>query len=93
MLSLMRGQLMHPDEIRTRLTAIFVDILGADPDRISDNTVIEDIASDSLEVTQAVMEVETVFGIEVSDKDADALVTVGDVVALVEASKKSQPAD
>jgi acyl carrier protein len=83
---------MHPEEIRSRLTAIFVDILGADPGKISDNTLFEEIAADSLEVTQAVMEVEAVFGIEISDKDADRLVTVGDVVTLVEASKKGHPA-
>jgi acyl carrier protein len=78
---------MHPDEIRPRLTSILIEILGADPDKISDTTLIEDIAADSLEITQVVMEVEAVFGIEIADKDADTLKTVGDVVALVGASK------
>lgn len=78
---------MHPDAIRPRLTSIFIEILGADPDKISDTTLIEDIAADSLEITQVVMEVEAVFGIEIADKDADTLMTVGDVVALVSASK------
>lgn len=82
---------MHPDEIRQRLTTILVEILGVAPEKITDQTLIEDIAADSLEVTQAVMEVEAAFGIEISDKAADGLVTIGDLAALVEEAKRSAP--
>lgn len=82
---------MHPDEIRQRLTTILVEILGVAPEKIADQTLIEDIAADSLEVTQAVMEVEAAFGIEISDKAADGLVTIGDLAALVEEAKRSAP--
>jgi len=58
---------MHPDEIRSRLTQILVESLGIHQDQITNSTLLDDIASDSLEVTQAVMEVEAAFGIEITD--------------------------
>lgn len=64
---------MHPDEIRSRLTQILVESLGIHQDQITNSTLIDDIASDSLEVTQAVMEVEAAFDIEISDTYADRL--------------------
>jgi acyl carrier protein len=81
---------MDANEIRPRLNSIFAEILGAAPERISDATIIEDLAADSLELTQAIMEVEAVFDIEISDKQIDALITVGDFVALIEATSRNQ---
>lgn len=78
---------MHPDEIRSTLTRIFVEVLGAKPEEISDATFIEDIASDSLEVTQTIMEIEAAFGVEISDKDAGSLITVADIVKLISTAK------
>ena len=82
---------MHPDEIRSRLTQIFVESLGIHKDEITNSTLTDDIASDSLEITQAVMEVEAAFGIEISDTYADRLVTVGDLVYVVGTLTKNQP--
>jgi acyl carrier protein len=81
---------MDANEIRPRLNSIFAEILGAAPERISDATIIDDLAADSLEFTQAVMEVEAVFDIEISDKHIDALMTVGDLVALIEATSRDE---
>lgn len=82
---------MHPDEIRSRLTQILVENLGIHQDQITNATLIDDIASDSLEVTQTVMEVEAAFGIEISDTDADRLITVGDLVQVVGTLTRNHP--
>jgi acyl carrier protein len=84
---------MDANEIRPRLNSIFAEILGAAPERISDATIIDDLAADSLEFTQAVMEVEAAFDIEISDKHIDALMTVGDLVALIEATSRNKRPD
>ena len=82
---------MHPDEIGSRLIQILVENLGIHQDQITNATLIDDIASDSLEVTQTVMEVEAAFGIEISDTDADRLITVGDLVQVVGTLTRNQP--
>lgn len=56
---------MHPDEIRSRLTQILVKNLGIHQNQITNATLIDDIASDSLEVTKTVMEVEAAFDIAI----------------------------
>ncbi len=82
---------MHPDEIRSRLTQILVKNLGIHQDQITNATLIDDVASDSLEITQTMMEVEAAFEIEISDTDADRLITVGDLVQVVGTLTRNQP--
>lgn len=82
---------MHPDEIRARLVRLCVETLGVHPEQVGDATLLEDIASDSLEVTQTIMEIEQVFSIEISDKDSEALTTFGDIVGLVVDITKNSP--
>ena len=45
---------------------------------------IDDLAATSLDVVETIMSLEDEFGIEISDRDAEKLQTVGDVIALIE---------
>ena len=52
-----------------------------DPSEITmDTNLIDDIGADSLDAVELVMALETEFGIEIPDEDAEKVVTVGDVV-------------
>ena len=44
----------------------------------------EDLGLDSLDVVEFIMELEDEFGVEISDEEAEKLVTVGDVVNFIE---------
>ncbi len=44
---------------------------------------IEDLAATSLDIVETIMSLEDEFGVEISDRDAEKLQTVGDVVALI----------
>jgi acyl carrier protein len=60
------------------------DQLGVDPGEMTpDANILEDLGADSLDVVEMVMAIEEAFDIEVSDEDAEAMRTVGDVEAYV----------
>ena len=45
-----------------------------------DTTFVEDLGADSLDVFQIIMGIEEEFDIEISNEDAEKIVTVGDAV-------------
>jgi acyl carrier protein len=54
--------------------------LGVDPAELrSDVDIAKDLGADSLDVVELVMALEETFDIEVSDEDAESMVTLGDV--------------
>lgn len=50
-----------------------------------DSRFVDHLGFDSLDQLEVLMEVEKEFGIEISDEEAETIVTVGDAVALVQA--------
>ena len=70
--------------VGTRLRGLMADQLGVDPGEMRpDANILEDLGADSLDVVEMVMAIEEAFDIEVSDEDAEAMRTVGDVEAYV----------
>jgi acyl carrier protein len=60
---------------------IIIDLLGADPSKITlEARFREDLEADSLDLVELIMAFEDKFGGEISDEDAQKIVTVGDVV-------------
>ena len=77
--------MLRTDEIAARISNVLVAKLGIGADRIADVASIEsDLGATSLDMVETIMSLEDEFGIEISDRDAEALQTVGDVIALVE---------
>ncbi|MBO4762550.1 MAG: acyl carrier protein [Lachnospiraceae bacterium] len=63
---------------------IVAQIKNIDPDAINEDTVLyEDLGVDSLDLFQIVMAIEEQFEIEVSEEDAQSIVTVGDAVKMI----------
>ena len=59
--------------------------LGTDPSRLVDDTRLEALGADSLDVIEIVMSCEERFGVEIPNSEAGGLVTLGDTVRCVEA--------
>ena len=61
------------------------DILSCDADKIElDTDLVRDLGVDSIDTVELIMAVEDTYDIKISDKDAEDLKTVGDVVAFIE---------
>lgn len=69
-----------------RLKKIIVEQLGVDPDQVTMEAKFrDDLKADSLDLVELIMAIEEEFGGEVSDEDAQKIVTVGDAVRYIEA--------
>ena len=68
-------------EILEKIKKILGNQLGINEENIKmESTFVDDLAADSLDIVELVMAIEEEFGIEISDSDAEKIVTVGDVV-------------
>ena len=64
---------------------IVVDHLGIDESKITlESKFIEDLGADSLDTVELVMAFEEEFGSEISDSEAEKILTVGDAIKFIE---------
>ena len=72
-------------EIEDRVKKIVVEHLGVEESKIqSDSKFIDDLGADSLDTVELVMAFEEEFGSEISDSEAEKILTVGDAVKFIE---------
>ena len=64
-----------------KLREIIAEVLNVDADEITmDTTFVDDLGADSLDVFQIIMGIEEEFDIEISNEEAEKIVSVGDAV-------------
>jgi acyl carrier protein len=73
------------ETLSVQVREIVGTVLRISPDRArGDARLVGDLGATSLDFVELVMAVEDEFDVEISDTEADKLVTVDDVVALVD---------
>ena len=76
-------------DIEERVKKIVIEHLGVEESKIqSDSKFIDDLGADSLDTVELVMAFEEEFGSEISDSEAEKILTVGDAIKFIE-SKSS----
>ena len=76
-------------EVREKVKKIIVDHLGVDAAKVTDEaSLIDDLGADSLDTVELVMAFEEEFGSEISDSEAEKILTVGDAVKFIESNSK-----
>ena len=76
-------------EVREKVKKIIVDHLGIDESKVVDEaSFIDDLGADSLDTVELVMAFEEEFGSEISDSEAEKILTVGDAVKFIESNAK-----
>ena len=72
-------------DIAGRVTKIVVEHLGVEESKVVDSaSFIDDLGADSLDTVELVMAFEEEFGSEISDSEAEKILTVGDAVKFIE---------
>jgi len=76
-------------DVREKVKKIIVDHLGVDVAKVTDEaSFIDDLGADSLDTVELVMAFEEEFGSEISDSEAEKILTVGDAVKFIESNAK-----
>ena len=74
------------EDISSKVKKIVADHLGIDEAKVlDDSSFIDDLGADSLDTVELVMAFEEEFGSEISDRESDNMITVGDAVIYIAA--------
>ena len=72
-------------DIENRVKKIVVEHLGIDEGKVVETaSFIDDLGADSLDTVELVMAFEEEFGSEISDSEAEKILTVGDAIKFIE---------
>ena len=81
---------MSKENITAKVKKIVADHLGVEEEKVTDQAnFIDDLGADSLDTVELVMAFEEEFGSEISDSEAEKILTVGDAIKFIE-RKSSQ---
>ncbi len=76
-------------EILVKVKEMVASQLGKTEEEISpESSFIEDLGADSLDLVELIMSMEDEFGLEISDEDAESIITVQDAVNFILERKK-----
>ena len=71
-------------EITEKVKKIVADHLGLDESKVVEEaSFIDDLGADSLDTVELVMAFEEEFGSEISDSEAEKILTVGDAIKFI----------
>ncbi|TDI34690.1 MAG: acyl carrier protein [Acidobacteria bacterium] len=72
-------------DVSAKVKSIIVEQLGVEEGEVKENAkFIDDLGADSLDTVELVMALEEEFSIEISDDDAEKIMTVQDAVSYVQ---------
>ncbi|MFH1188031.1 MAG: acyl carrier protein [bacterium] len=74
--------------IQARVKEIITEQLGVDEKEVKLDASFVDLGADSLDNVELVMGLEAEFDIEISDEDAEKILTVGDAVNYITSNTK-----
>ena len=67
--------------VERRVIEIIVEQLGVGEDEVTpEASFIDDLGADSLDLVELIMAMEEEFGLEISDEEAEKILTVQDVI-------------
>ena len=76
--------------VEEKVKHIIVEQLGVDEDEVkAEASFVDDLGADSLDVVELVMALEEEFELEISDEDAEKLITVQKAIEYIQANAKA----
>ena len=72
-------------DVSNKVKKMVADHLGVDETKVTEEAnFIDDLGADSLDTVELVMAFEEEFGSEISDNEAEKILTVGDAIKFIE---------
>ena len=73
------------EDVSSKVKKMVAEHLGGDEVKVTDEAnFIDDLGADSLDTVELVMAFEEEFGSEISDSEAERILTVGDAIKFIE---------
>ena len=71
--------------VSSKVKKMAADHLGVEETKVTeDSSFVDDLGADSLDTVELVMAFEEEFGSEISDSEAEKILTVGDAIKFIE---------
>ena len=75
-------------DVTNKVKKMVADHLGVDELKVTEEAnFVDDLGADSLDTVELVMAFEEEFGSEISDSEAEKILTVGDAIKFIESRK------
>ncbi len=74
-------------DTKTKVVDILVSELHIDKGAVTEESTLQDLGADSLDMVELLMKFEEQFGIEIKDEEAESLQNVGSVVDFITARR------
>ena len=72
-------------DVSQKVKKMVAEHLGVEEEKVTDESnFIDDLGADSLDTVELVMAFEEEFGSEISDSEAEKILTVGDAIKFIE---------
>lgn len=82
------GVFLTENSTFTKISQMIIERFGVDEEKVTRELKFqEDLGADSLDVVELIMEMEDVFGIQISDEDAERITTIGDAVDYIDGNQ------
>ena len=76
---------MSNSDTAEKVKSIIVEQFGVPAEEVTESaSFIEDLGADSLDIVELVMALEEEYDIEISDEDAEKILTVGDAINYIQ---------
>lgn len=68
-----------------RVQGVVAEQLGVDPEKVTPEAeFVQDLNADSLDLVELIMQLEEEFGVEISDEEAENIVSVNDAMEFIQ---------
>lgn len=77
------------NDIQSKIISVIAEHKAIEPTKVAHDVLLDELGFDDLDKIEVIMKIEEQYMLEISDDDADLMLTVSDIVTYVSQAKNS----